>query len=101
MKYSLRSLMKFSIRDLLWFTAFVAMAVGLVVENGARFTAQRHSKALEQVLEKEGWRVDHDGRDTTVFRINLSEGYVTRNGNVEKVRSSPPSPEPAPKPPKD
>ena len=85
--------MKFSIRDLFWFTAVVAMAVGLVVENGARFTAQRHSQALEQILEERGWRVDHDGRDTTVFSPNLSEGYVTRNGNVEKVTSSPKSPQ--------
>lgn len=85
--------MKFSIRDLFWFTAVVAMAVGLVVENGARFTAQRHSKVLEQVLEEEGWEVDHNGRDTTVFRRNSSEGYVTRNGNVEKVTSSPPAEE--------
>ena len=83
--------MKFSIRDLFWFTAVVAMAVGLVVENGARFTAQRHSQALEQILEERGWRVDHDCRDTTVFSPNLSEGYVIRNGNVERVTSSPPS----------
>jgi hypothetical protein len=33
MKYSLRSLMTFSIRDLFWFTVVVALAVGLWIER--------------------------------------------------------------------
>ena len=53
MKYSLRSLMTFSIRDLFWFTVVVALAIGWWLERqraGQAVQEAESSQALSDAL---------------------------------------------------
>ena len=87
--------MRFTIRDLLWLTLVVAMALGWLVRErqlrveGARFQAEasrerdRATKwrgaagALERLLSEEGWKVKWD----------LPASYVTAEKEVEFATS--------------
>lgn len=55
MKYSLRSLMRFSIRDLFWLTVVVALAVAWFVErrSAADLSVERRRLAAELSKERE------------------------------------------------
>jgi len=100
--------MRFSIRDLLWCTLAVALAVGcLVVHNGNIFT-EKKAMALEKVLEAEDWNVDHYGSEIVVSRWATSQAYVIRKGELTRLPKSqalapyqPGSSPPAPNPPKE
>ena len=86
MKYSLRSLMKFSIRDLLWLTVVVALAVGWWVDRSRLATELKYSEGAERVLN--------------VFYPNWRYRYGTEVSNEPEVEE-PVSSAPDPNPPKD
>jgi hypothetical protein len=57
MKYSLRSLMTFSIRDLFWFTIVVALAVGWWVERRETNLLRREFQIVVDFLKTQDIRV--------------------------------------------
>ena len=70
MKYSLRSLMTFSIRDLFWITVVAALALGWWVDHWQPVTTSR----IKAMLIRGGWHaVDGDG--------NILE-YMTTDGGT-------------------
>ena len=66
MKYSLRSLMRFSIRDLFWLTVVVGVALGWWVNHQSqvkfRQNIERGIQSLTQRMVQDGYKVGWDGQ---------------------------------------
>ena len=105
MKYSLRSLMKFSIRDLIWITVVVSLALGWWVDRG-QYRQYRDSAAiltqLVEELEKRGVSVSRVGDHTVVVGPDSAMALPPiGNPTVSTAPTPPNSQAPAPNPPKD
>jgi hypothetical protein len=87
--------MRFSIRDLLWFTAVVALAVGLWVER------VKTAALAERIYELEQSYLGLKPGGYELVPIGLpADPTVKRFVDIEVTQSTPDSSAPAPNPPK-
>jgi len=109
MKYSLRSLMTFSIRDLFWVTVVVAMGVAWLVDRwrtsaGEMEQYRLKTLILKNMLEDEGYTVYFDGTwpyGSVIVRGHgvEMEGLLYYSHNPYRRRELPTSSAPVPNPP--
>lgn len=102
MKYSLRSLMQFSIRDLFWLTVVVTLAVGWWAGN--RRIAEENSRLKEKVEPLIRAQKEAEARFNALRETLESGGFKVhweQKGDDLKIAIELPNPStPAPNPPK-
>jgi len=83
MKYSLRSLMTFSIRDLFWLTLVAAILAAWLVNHRLQRGLMKQAEQMRQDAEKQ--RVMADGRFLQAKYYLQSKGYVVAESGESRV----------------
>ena len=87
MKYSLRNLLKFSIRDLLWLTVVVALAVAWSLDRSRLREETRAVEAkrglLEEMIAKDRSRLREEARADAAERGLLEEMVTTAKARAK------------------
>ena len=100
MKYSLRSLMRFSIRDIALATVIVALMLGWWMERVSMKkeieTLKWESEGFRDVLKRDGYEITNDGIEMRIDRTG-GDFYIRARPSPSLPTSSSPAPNP-PKP---
>jgi hypothetical protein len=76
MKYSLRSLMRFSIRDLLWITVVVAILLAWWVDHREEYRWRQRAGALEQLMYEWDWHVRWGRASVTIVFPDSTATFI-------------------------